>query len=246
MRRHDSINLRIAIYCSLFALFFLSCMRAASQQRENSSDLVREFTVSQYFWQQLQVAQKLVALNDSKDLPQFEPYLKNADRHLRGNAAFLFAGLGEERGFKIIYEILQDRSSPRPEGQGIPGGPWSLAAQIEADRYYAVHLLGLLKNPRAVPILVPLLKDSDVNYKVAWALGEIGDRAAIPPLLDALNDQSSDMRVASIEALVTLGATEALLRLRLLLQDNERIHTGNLGTVSESARSAIAKLSAIR
>ena len=46
MRRHDSIDLRIAIYCSLFALFFLSCLRAASQQRENPSDLVREFTAS--------------------------------------------------------------------------------------------------------------------------------------------------------------------------------------------------------
>lgn len=62
----------------------------------------------------------------------------------------------------------------------------------------------------------------------------------------ALNDQSFDMRVASIEALVTLGAIDALPRLRLRLQDNERIRTGNLETASESVRSAIAKLSAIR
>jgi HEAT repeat protein len=165
---------------------------------------------------------------------------------LRGNAAFVFAGLVDERGLKVVYEILQDRSSPRPAGQGVPIAPWSVAAQIKSDRYYAVHLLGLLKNPRAVAVLVPYLKDHDISYKVPWALGEIGDRAAIPPLIDALNDPSPDVRVASIEALEDLLATDALPRLRQLLQDNERIHTGSLETVSESAQSAITKLSAVR
>lgn len=156
----------------------------------------------------------------------------------------MFAGFGDERGFQVIDDILMDRSSP--EGQGIPGGRWALAAQIKADRYYAVHLLGLLKSPRPLPVLIPLLKDSDLNYKVAWALGKIGDKAAIPPLIDALNDPSPDMRVSSIEALDTLGATEALRRLRLLLKDGERIHTDNLRSISEAAQSAIARLSAIR
>lgn len=228
----------------VFLLFF--SVPCASQQSESSSDLVREFNESQIFWQQLQVAQKLVGRNDRSVLPKIESYLKNEDRHLRGNAAFVFAGLGDERGFNAIYDILQDRSSPRPEGQGIPGGGWALAAQIRADRYYAVHLLGLLKSPRAVAVLVPLLKDHDISYKVAWALGEIGDRAAVPPLEDALSDSSPDVRVSSIEALVALQATGALPRLRLLLQDNERIHTGKLETVSESAQSAIAKLSSVR
>ena len=231
---------------SWLALLLLTYVTAVGQQGESLPSLVKEFDGSQYFWQQLEVAQKLVALHDPQVFSQFEPLLKNTDRHLRGNAAFVLAGLGDERGLEVIYEILQDRSSPRPEGQGVPAAPWSPAAQIRSDRYYAVRLLGLLKNPRTLPVLIPLLKDSDVNYKVAWALGEIGDRAATPPLLDALNDQSSDMRVASIEALVTLRATDALPRLRLLLQDNDQIHTGNLETVSESARSAIAKLSSIR
>jgi HEAT repeat protein len=246
VRRPNSTSLRIAFDCSLFALLLFPCVHVASQQHEDSSELVSEFKGSQYFWQQLEVAQKLVALNDSMDLPHLEPYLKSKDRHLRGNAAFVFAGLGKEVGLMTIYEILRDRSSPRPEGQGVPTAPWSIEVQIIEDRYYAVHLLGLLKNPKAMPVLVPLLKDKDVNYKVAWALGEIGDRAAIPALLNALQDRSPDMRVASIDALVTLRATNALPKLRLLLKDNERIHTGKLNTVSESASLAIAKLHAIR
>jgi HEAT repeat protein len=244
MQWHKLKRLRGMIYLSLFALLVLTCLRGASQQRKYSSELMRDFDSSRYFWQQLEVAQKMVALSDRNDLPELEPYLRDEDRHLRGNAAFVFAGLGDERGLKTVSDILQDRSSPRPQGHGIPGGQWSVAEQIRADRYYAVHLLALLKNPQAVPVLVPLLKDRDVNCKVAWALGEIADRAAIPPLREALGDPSPDMRVASIEALAQLNAREALPKLRLLLQDNERIHTDGLRSVSDSARLAIARISA--
>jgi len=40
-------------------------------------------------------------------------------------------------------------------------------AQIQSDRYYAVHLLGELEDSRATPILIPLLQDTEINYKVA-------------------------------------------------------------------------------
>jgi hypothetical protein len=32
------------------------------------------------------------------------------DRHLRGNAAFIYAWLGDPRGFDVIAAILSDRS----------------------------------------------------------------------------------------------------------------------------------------
>src|SRR5207253_471205 len=57
----------------------------------------------------------------------------------------------------------------------------SLRRQLREDRYYAAHLLGDLKDPRAVPMLVPLLKDEEVNLIVPWSLGEIGDKSPIPP-----------------------------------------------------------------
>jgi hypothetical protein len=83
-----------------------------------------------------------------------------------------FAGLGDARGFQVITDILSDRSD-RPEGQGIPtassDGRYRVARQIAADRYYAAHLLGDLRDPRAVPILVTLLKDTEVTSIVPWA-----------------------------------------------------------------------------
>jgi HEAT repeat protein len=203
--------------------------------------LLEQFKSTGVFWQQLEVAQKVVEVRDASVLPQLESWLSQEDRHLRGNAAFLFAALGDHRGFDVITAILNDRSD-RPEGQGIPGGRWSLAGQIAADRYYAVHLLGELKDPRAVPVLVALLHDEQVNYKVAWALGEIGGEPAIQGLMEALHDKNPDVRVIAIEALGNLNAKEALPSLRRLLDDNERSHFGQLVSVADAARAAIGKL----
>jgi HEAT repeat protein len=116
-------------------------------------------------------------------------------------------------------------------------------AQISADRYYAAHLFGDLKDARAMPILVPLLNDREVQYIVPWSLGEIGDKTAVPPIM--LTDKNPDMRVLAIDALEDLRAKEAMPRPRLLLHDDERIHFDGLGTVAEAARAAIAKIEAM-
>lgn len=74
-----------------------------------------------------------------------------------------------------------------------------------------------------MPILVPLLNDPEVNYIVPWALSEIGEKAAVPPIILMLTDKNPDMRVLAIDALETLRAKEALPELRLLLHDDQRI-----------------------
>jgi HEAT repeat protein len=83
-----------------------------------------------------------------------------------------------------------------------------------------------VKDPRAVPILVPLLTDCDVNYIVPWSLGQIGDWSAIQPLIGELSNQNPNMRVLAIHALEELKVVEALPRLRQLLGDNERSRDG--------------------
>jgi hypothetical protein len=211
------------------------------QQRASVPDLIQRFENTTVFWQQIEVAKEIVAAKDTSVLPKLESWLTHEDRHLRGNAAFIYAGLGDRHGFDVIESILRDHSE-RPHGQGIPGGRWSLQAQIGADRYYAAHLLGDLKDPRAVSILVPLLKDTEVNYIVPWSLGQIADASAIPPLIRTLSDPNPSMRVLAIYALLELKATEALPRLRQLLGDNERSNFGKLESVADAARDAIAKL----
>jgi len=210
-----------------------------------SGKLVDDFRRSPYFFRQLDIAKEIVSLNDASVLENLKDLLGSEDRHIRGNAAFVLAGLGDVRALDIITEIIRD-TSYRAEGQGqgiAPGdGKYHVESQIRADRYYAVHLLGELKDARAVPILKPLLKDTEIDYKVAWALGQIGDKSAIPPLIEALKSRNSEVRVIAIQSLVNLQATEALPEIRSLLNDSERSHSGTLASVAETARTAIAAL----
>jgi HEAT repeat protein len=230
-------------WLGILAVLIMPSLRVIhAQQHPPLPELLRQFEGERVFWRQFEVARAIVAANDTSVLPQLESWLTHEDRHLRGNAAFIFAGFGDPRGFDVIVTILGDRSERR-EVQKISsiGLPW-IQGEISEDRYYAAHLLGDLKDPRGVAILVPLLNDPDVSDIVPWSLGQIGDRSAITPLIGSLTDPNPSMRVLAIHALVDLKASEALPRLRQLLDDNARSNFGKLESVAEAAQAAIAKL----
>ena len=211
-------------------------------QAASSRELLDRFKMEKVFWRQFEIGQALAAANNRGAIAELEMWLTHDDRHLRGNVAFVLGRLGDPRGFETIAAILVDRS-PRSVGQGIPGGNWTVQAQIRADRYYAAHLLGDLKDPRGVDLLIPLLNDKDVDYIVPWSLAEIGDRRAIAPLVAQTERDDPSLRVLAIGALERLNAREALPRLRRLLQDNRSSNFGDRTTVAQAANRAIAMLS---
>ena len=231
----------VARLCCPLILLVAAPRLDRGQQGPSVAELLQQFETTTVFWQQFEVAKAIVATHDTSVLPKLLSWLTHEDRHLRGNAAYVFARFGDARGFDVIAAILRDHSEG-PEGQGIPGGRWSLQGQIRADRYYAAHLLGDLKDPRAVPILVPLLKDPEVNYIAPWSLGQIGNGSAIQPLIGTMSDQNPDMRVLAIYALQQLRATEALPNLRALLDDSQRSTFAQQVSVAEAAQVAITKL----
>jgi HEAT repeat protein len=218
--------------------------QTAQHRSKSAGDLVKQFKSTAGMGKQFDVAKKIVTLRDRSVLQDLEPWLSDEDKYSRANAAFIFASLGDDRGFQIIKTILEghsgyavnDLSNPDPRLQ-IRWDYYSVE-----DRYYAAHLFGDLKDARAVPILVPLLKDKDVNGVVPWSLGQIGDKSAIPPLIEMLDDKNPDMRVVAIYALEQLDAKEALPKLRVLLTDDETIHFDGLGPVSDAAKKAIIDL----
>lgn len=142
----------------------------------------------------------------------------------------------------MVVAILGDRSERREVQMISSVGLLSIPGQIREDRYHAAHLLGDLKDPRAISILAPLLMDPEVNYIVPWSLGQIGDRSAVPPLIRSLIDPNPSMRVLAIKALVEIKATDALPRLRQLLDDHARSNSDKLESVAEAAQAAISKL----
>src|ERR1700722_3090997 len=234
MPRHHNPKIPAILIVGLISLAVPTLTRA--QEDDSSAKLVTDFKNERIFWKQFQIATKIVALRDTRVLIELKPLLNDDDMRLRANAGFVFAALGDDRGFETIKAVLNDVSYTSPTRSG---------ERVSADRYYAAHLFGDLKDKRAVPILIPLLDDGRVNHIVPWSLGQIGDRSAIPPLIRELSDKNPDMRVLSVYALETLRAKEALPQLRSLLSDNETIHFDGLGTVSEAARAAIAKLESV-
>jgi HEAT repeat protein len=232
---------------AILVLFVLISAASAQHKASISShsnspaQLVAEFKGEPVFWKQFEIARRIAAAGDRDVLPMLEPWLSHEDRHIRANVAYIFGEFGDDRGLRTLEGILNDFSA-RPIAQGIPTVKGGMPAQIEADRYYAVHVLGDLKDRRAVPVLIPLLHHRQLAYIAPWALGQIGDRSAIPALISATADENADVRVLAIYALKSLNAKEALPRLRELLNDNEHIRFDGLGTVSQAAQEAIAEL----
>ncbi len=74
-------------------------------------------------------------------------------------------------------------------------------------RESAVHVLGLLGNPSAIPQLAAALNDPvpAVRVQAAKALGRVKDPASVPPLLAALRGADENMGSQIFSALVHLG-----------------------------------------
>jgi len=222
---------------------WLRVIAADAELRSSSpAELLDRFKQERVFWRQFEIGEALAESGDRSAIKELEGWLTHEDRHLRGNVAFVLGRLGDPRGFDTIADILTDRS-PRPEGQGIPGGKWSLPAQIRSDRCYAAHLLGDLKDPRGVDVLVSLFNDDHCAYVVSWSLAQIGDSRSIAPLIKHTEQDDPALRALAISALEKLNARDALPRLRELLQDKRKSNFGSQITVSEAARRAIAVIS---
>jgi len=75
-------------------------------------------------------------------------------------------------------------------------------------RIGVIEALSGIKSPRSVEPLIQTLA-TDENHEVRWvaalALGEIGDKRAIPSLLNALKDKDRYVRYGSVKALDLLG-----------------------------------------
>jgi hypothetical protein len=190
---------------------------------------------------QLEIGKAIVDRRDGSVLPMLELLLAHENREIRGNTAFVFAGLGDPRGFEVIVAILNDRSY-RPTLVTLMTGRPDTVDRVQMDRSYATGLLGDLGDARAVPILAPLLHDSQVNSVVPHALRKIGGSSAIAALLEALDHEDPGVVVRAIYALEELKAKEAIPRLIKLQDDRRRRGSGTPVSVADAATAALAQL----
>lgn len=67
----------------------------------SSGALVEQFKSEKVSWRQFAIAKEIVDRHDASVLPSLVGWLSQEDRHLRGNAAFIVAALGDARGFQV-------------------------------------------------------------------------------------------------------------------------------------------------
>jgi HEAT repeat protein len=133
------------------------------------------------------------------------------DRVRRLSAAFFLELLGDKRGIPVIIKELKDKSY-RPTTMTKRNGTEFQAVQVMIDHAYAVRLMGVLGDARALPSLIEATSYKAIDHDVAKSLGQIGDKSAIPALRVMMNAYSDDVRARSSVGygLAMLGDSEGL------------------------------------
>ncbi len=142
---------------------------------------------------------------------------QDKDRFVRKTTAYALGGFhGPERTAALIAALKDKDMEVRgavavslgehPDAEAVPALSAALSDKSAFVRAQAVHALGVNGRgaSQAVPNLISLLtKDEDVEVKrrAATALGEIGDRSALPALERARRDKDPYLEQAAIDAI---------------------------------------------
>lgn len=148
----------------------------------------------------------------------------NAD--LRLIACWLLARLKDEETEEILLRLLTDpnqriraAAAQYLAEAGLVQSVQPLLKLLTEDkenqvRIAAVYALGLLGAREALETILEILKnkneDSGLRGSAAEALADIGDTRAIDPLMEALSDESVEVRFWSVFALGELGDASVL------------------------------------
>jgi HEAT repeat protein len=219
----------LASHCVALALIIIAHSASAAPDPQppanprSTAELLAAFRAAGNSIGQQEAAAALLKADDRKAVIEaMLPLLDATDRRTRCNAGWILGAFGDARGFDAVLKELQDavpravqqgriRSDGRPDFQG----------QVTSDRYYAIHILGELKDRRAVPALVAVLNDPVLDYQAAIALGKIGSRDAVEPLKRMSQSASPSSRLLAFHALAKLGESSGLPALLAALADDD-------------------------
>jgi hypothetical protein len=113
----------------------------------------------------------------------------------------------------VERQIAEARNAPapvaaapeelRPAWHGLLA---ELASESVSARWQAITALGETRDPAIAPHVLPSLKDADIFIRVAAArvLGDVGNPAAVEPLIEALADDVGTVRDAAYLALKSI------------------------------------------
>lgn len=186
------------------------------------------------------------------------------DAQMRMFACWILGQLQEKRAASPLLSVFRDKNldvATRSQaavslsmlGSKRPVKPLISAIQRDEEDFvkeYAVYVLGLLNDDRAVQPLIEILKNKDMSTKLraqaAESLGHLGlfrASTATPMLVVALQDAAPEVRYWVAFALGELGDQDALHVLEHHAK-NDTVAIPEWGPIAEEAQEAIELIKA--
>jgi hypothetical protein len=203
---------------------------------------------SHRWWRRLDAAQRLRVMQSTRALPALMRAASDRDPHVRAAVLRALAEINDERAYSLLLQALEDGAiSMRMADLLLMIGP-AISPYLLA-RFPTIHdpqiqalyarLLGLLQEPLALDLLLPLVHaaDADLRCEAIGAIGTIGDARAVVVLHTALEDADQQIRAVAAHALGRIGDQASIAALRMRLADPAHI-------VRSSAARALAQLGA--
>lgn len=181
-------------------------------------------------------------LGATKDPRVFQPVvaeLKDPDWNVRFEVVDALSQLHDERAIaplldaagdsdKTVSKSAHDNLESMVTADNTVAKPDDFAPRLNDPNpmvvMSAAECLGLLRDKRAVPVLMKLVTspDQDVRLNAVKGLGEAGDRSALPTLRQMLNDPDLNMRGWSIIGLGKLKDEDSLMDLEHIATDDSQ------------------------
>jgi HEAT repeat protein len=154
--------------------------------------------------------------------------LHDADDAVRQAASQSLGQLGNKKAIPFLLGLLKlpPQKIQETSAASLRLLGWQPDGSIGAAYYYIISrqwsACARLGNISIQPLL-SLIHDPHWQRqqgRIIWTLGQIGDPAAIPPLLKALHTGPTDIRRAAVEALGEIGTRQVVMPLLSALKDD--------------------------
>jgi HEAT repeat protein len=176
-------------------------------------------------------AQALGALRDRRAVGPLLELLKDRVMTVRQRAVVALGRIQEPRTIPVLVDLLLNDKSGRVQSDALQAirkfkkkaVPEVAAAYARTKDSRLLDLLVEMKYEGTLDTLLALLESGDAStrYNTIRQLGRLGDKRAVPDLIDQLHSDHGLIAPEAVRALGTLDAREAIPQLLDLLMDND-------------------------
>ncbi len=228
----------IFVVAGLFRLWALVVVRRIPEEGREASQLlgdlsnkpiasmkaIRGFRKSKDVVKRRQAIGELAEVRSALASDELQQALDDPDAEVRQSAAGVLGAIGDEKAIESLAQKLMEEGSGVGEQaaealgkirsvRAVPPLIVALNHPLRSVRKTAVTSLGIIGDTSAIKPLLELgasTHDPSIVYEIAIALGRIGGRETIEPLVMLSSHEDAEVRIAAIDALRGIGDASCL------------------------------------